>query len=107
MPHATKRRRLTGVRQSGRRSIGPAHYDVLRFRCCFALAAVLRRQWEGRYFAGAVRAWEKLRGEDAPVEVHELAVLVLWQGRDLPSEAIASLLRHRAAEVGGAQAAEQ
>jgi hypothetical protein len=48
-----------------------------------------------------VRAWEKLRGEDAPAEVHELAVLVLWQGRDLPAATVASLLRHRAAELDG------
>jgi hypothetical protein len=62
---------------------------------------VLRRQWDGRHFAGAVRAWERLRGHDGPAEVHELAVLVLWQGRDLPPATVASLLRHRAAELEG------
>jgi hypothetical protein len=60
---------------------------------------VLRRQWDGRHFAGAVRAWENLRGEDAPAEVHELAVLVLWEGRDLPPATVASLLRHWAAKL--------
>jgi hypothetical protein len=60
---------------------------------------VLRRQWDGRRFAGAVRAWEKLRGEDAPAEAHELAVLVLWQGRDLSPAAVASRLSRRAEEL--------
>jgi hypothetical protein len=63
---------------------------------------VLRRQWDGRHFAGAVRAWEKLRGEDAPAEVHELAVLALWQGRDLAPVAIATMLHSRATALEGA-----
>lgn len=30
--------------------------------------------WDGRHVAGAVRAWERGRGEDAPAKIHELAV---------------------------------
>lgn len=62
---------------------------------------VTRHRWDGRTFAAAVRAWERLRGVEAPAEVRALAVTVGWRHADATPLEVASILRQRAAELAG------
>lgn len=61
---------------------------------------VIRHQWDGRTFAAAVRAWERLRGVEAPEAVRRAAIAIGWRRPEAAPAEVASIL-HRWADVMG------
>ena len=47
-------------------------------------AMALRHRWDGRTLAAAVRAWEHLRGVEAPEAVRQAAIMIGWRHPDAP-----------------------